>query len=68
MTRTASLASVATAAAWPVLVAAGGRPPGEVVGVSAVAALVLARHRENLVRLAQGTERRLRRAAGMMLP
>ena len=62
LTRTASLASVATAAAWPVLVVATRRPPGEVVGVSAVAALVLARHRENLVRLARGTERRLHRA------
>ena len=61
-TRTASLASVSTAAAWPVLVAATRRPAGEVVGVTAVAALVLARHSENLARLAHGTERRLRPA------
>lgn len=59
VTRTASLASVSTAVVWPLLVAADRRPASEVLGVTAVAALVLARHRGNLARLAQGTERRL---------
>ena len=67
LTRTPSVASVTTAGAWPLLVAATRRPAGEVAGVAAVAALVLARHRDNLARLARGTERRLRPGRGMML-
>jgi glycerol-3-phosphate acyltransferase PlsY len=59
LTHTASLASLAVAVLLPVGVAATGRPAGEVIGVVAVAALVVARHAGNIRRLARGDERTL---------
>jgi glycerol-3-phosphate acyltransferase PlsY len=56
----ASLASLAVAAALPVGVAATGRPAAEIIGVTAVAALVVVRHAGNIARLARGDERSLR--------
>jgi glycerol-3-phosphate acyltransferase PlsY len=60
LSRTASAASLAVAVLLPVGVALTGRPLREVVGVVAVAALVVARHAGNIRRLASGEERSLR--------
>ena len=57
--RTASLASLAVAVLLPLSVVATGRPRAEVVGVVAVAALVVVRHAGNIARLARGEERSL---------
>jgi glycerol-3-phosphate acyltransferase PlsY len=54
--RRASVASVAAALALPASVAATGRPAREIAAWAGVAALVVARHRSNLARLAAGTE------------
>jgi glycerol-3-phosphate acyltransferase PlsY len=59
-TRTASVASIAIAAGLPVVAALDGAAAYEIVGMSAVSALVIARHRENITRLRAGTERSLR--------
>ena len=56
--RYVSLASVTAAAALP-LVSALTRAPGTLVFASVVAAIVIVRHRENLVRLRRGTESKL---------
>lgn len=58
-TGTAAAGSVAVAAGLPVSAVVVGRPAGEVVAFAACAALVVARHRENLVRLQRGDERPL---------
>lgn len=58
--RTASLASLAVALLVPIGVVATGRPLREVVGVLAIAALVIARHAGNIGRLIRGDERSLR--------
>jgi glycerol-3-phosphate acyltransferase PlsY len=60
VSRTASAASLAVAVLLPVGVALTGRPLREVIGVVAVAALVVARHAGNIRRLASGEERSLR--------
>lgn len=62
-TGTASLASIAIAAGLPLAAAAAGRPAPEVVAFAACGLLVVGRHRENIVRLRRGEERRLERGA-----
>lgn len=57
--RTVSLGSVVGTAALPVAAAAFGAPAREVSGLVVCAVLILVRHRDNLVRLAHGEERRL---------
>lgn len=57
--RMVSLASVLAAATLPVAAYFLGAPRPAIAGAAAVAALVVARHRENLVRLVRGTESRL---------
>jgi len=57
--RMVSLASVLAAAALPVAAFFLGAPRPAIAAATAVAALVVARHRENLVRLVRGTENRL---------
>lgn len=56
LTRRASAGSVVAAAIVPIGAAAARRAPVEVGGWAAIAALVVARHRSNLRRLAAGTE------------
>jgi glycerol-3-phosphate acyltransferase PlsY len=55
----ASAASIVVAVLLPVGVAAIGRPLVEVLGVSAVAVLVVVRHAGNIERLVRGDERSL---------
>ncbi len=57
--RMVSLASVSAALALPVAVHFLGAARPVTLAAAAVAALVLVRHRDNLVRLVRGTERRL---------
>lgn len=59
VTRTVSLASIVATLLLPVGVAASGAPGREVAGVALCAALIVARHRANIVRLARGEEPRL---------
>jgi glycerol-3-phosphate acyltransferase PlsY len=54
--RIVSLASLAAAATFPIAQALTGRPLSETLLGAALTALILARHRHNLARLAQGTE------------
>ena len=56
----ASLASVLALVALPLGVAAAGYPATEVAAITAVAALVIARHAGNISRLLRGEERELR--------
>jgi glycerol-3-phosphate acyltransferase PlsY len=59
-TRTASMGSLAMALALPVLVAVVGRPAWEIVACAAVSVLVVARHRDNIRRIARHDERTFR--------
>ena len=54
----ASVGSLLGAVLFPVLVAVGGYGTGEVVAISALAVVVIARHAANLGRLLQGRELR----------
>jgi acyl phosphate:glycerol-3-phosphate acyltransferase len=54
----ASVGSLACAVLFPVLVAIGGYAPEEVVAISALAVIVIARHAANLRRLFEGRELR----------
>lgn len=56
LTGTASKASIAIAAGFPVGAAIIGRPAAEVAAFAACGALVVARHRENLGRIRRGEE------------
>jgi len=58
-TRFVSLASLLSAACVPFGALALGAPRPYVVGALGVAAVVIARHRDNIARLRAGTERRL---------
>jgi acyl phosphate:glycerol-3-phosphate acyltransferase len=58
-TRYISLGSVLASASLAPLADAGGAPPAVTAAAGAAAALVIFRHRGNLVRLLRGTERRI---------
>jgi acyl phosphate:glycerol-3-phosphate acyltransferase len=62
--RMVSLGSILAAAALPLFAWITGRPRGTILLALGLAVLVVARHRENLRRLASGTERRLGDGAG----
>jgi glycerol-3-phosphate acyltransferase PlsY len=62
--RYVSLASVTSAACVPLGALALGYPRASVIACVLGAAIVVARHRDNLARLAAGTERRLGQRAG----
>ncbi|HEX6421632.1 MAG TPA: glycerol-3-phosphate acyltransferase [Acidimicrobiales bacterium] len=57
--RKASLGSIAAVSTLPVGVALGGAPGAEVAALVVCAGLIVARHRDNIVRLVRGTEPRL---------
>jgi acyl phosphate:glycerol-3-phosphate acyltransferase len=57
--RYVSLASLAATLALPALLAAFGAPGSVVLSATAVALLIVARHRNNIARLRDGSERRL---------
>jgi glycerol-3-phosphate acyltransferase PlsY len=59
LSRMVSLGSVAAVAVMPLAAAALGAPGREVAALTACAVLVVARHRENLVRVVRGEEPRL---------
>jgi glycerol-3-phosphate acyltransferase PlsY len=59
ISRMVSLGSIAAVVVMPPAAAALGAPGREVAALGACAVLVVARHRENLVRLVRGEERRL---------
>jgi acyl phosphate:glycerol-3-phosphate acyltransferase len=59
VSRTVSLASVVATALLPAAVGLLGAPGREVAALAVASALIIARHRENLVRLARGTEPRV---------
>lgn len=59
LTRYVSLASIVACLSLPVGAALFGYPRHAVIAAAVAAAIILWRHRENLVRLAGGTERRL---------
>ena len=59
VSRTASLGSIVAAVVLPVAAAAFGAPGAEVAALAAASALIVVRHRENIVRIGRGTERRL---------
>jgi glycerol-3-phosphate acyltransferase PlsY len=60
-TKRASLASVAMAAALPLAAAALGRPRSQRLALATVSAVIVLRHRDNIARLRDGTERLLNR-------
>ncbi len=59
MSRTASLGSIVGTALLPVAAGALGAPGREVAALAVCAALIIARHRANIVRLVHGDERQL---------
>lgn len=59
VTRYASAASIAAAVTLTVAAIAGGAPGPASVGAAIAAVMIVCRHRENLGRLAAGTERRI---------
>jgi acyl phosphate:glycerol-3-phosphate acyltransferase len=59
LSRTVSLASVVATALLPAAAGFQGAPGREVAALAVASALIIARHRQNLVRLAQGTEPRV---------
>jgi len=59
VTRFISAGSIAGALALPVAAAAGNLPSPVVAGTLLAAAIVLVRHRDNVLRLMAGTERRI---------
>jgi glycerol-3-phosphate acyltransferase PlsY len=63
-TRTVSAGSIAGAVTLPVAAAALGAPGAEVAALVAFAALIVARHRENIARLRRGEEPGLRSRPG----
>jgi acyl phosphate:glycerol-3-phosphate acyltransferase len=63
VTRLVSLGSIVASVALPVATAAGGYSRAIVWGATLTSALVLWRHRANVVRLWRGTERRLGRTS-----
>jgi len=62
-TKYVSLGSVIASAALPALVYATGGPAITVIGAVIIAAIVIERHRANLVRVASGVERRIGQSA-----
>jgi glycerol-3-phosphate acyltransferase PlsY len=56
LTRRASVASIVAAVAIPLVVAAVGAPGAEVALLAVTAAVVVARHADNIARLARGAE------------
>lgn len=60
VSRRASLASILAMVAGPLVAAVAGQPSRYVAGLAAIAALVVARHADNIRRLAQGEEPALR--------
>lgn len=61
LTRKVSLASLVVMVGAPVAIALSGRALWEPIAAAALAALVIARHRTNIVRLVRGTESDYRR-------
>lgn len=59
----ASILGALTAVAWVLLAPLGPLPPGTAAFVMAMAALVVFKHRDNLQRLAEGTEVRMDKLA-----
>lgn len=59
----ASILGALTAVAWVLLAPLGPLPPGTAAFVMAMAALVVFKHRDNLQRLAEGTEARMDKLA-----
>src|SRR5207302_6173403 len=68
LTGKASVASLAVIGATPVAVLALDRPAWEKVGMAGLAAIVIARHADNLVRLTRGDERALEHEHGHERP
>ncbi|HKY66715.1 MAG TPA: glycerol-3-phosphate acyltransferase, partial [Acidimicrobiales bacterium] len=59
VTRTASLGSIVAVTVLPVAAALLGATAAEVVALAACTVLIVARHRGNIARMLDGTERRL---------
>jgi glycerol-3-phosphate acyltransferase PlsY len=59
LTRYISIGSIAGAAALAIVAATGEHPQAVTIGAMSAAALIVYRHRDNLVRLRTGTERRV---------
>jgi glycerol-3-phosphate acyltransferase PlsY len=64
LVRIVSAASLVAVLSVPVVALALGAPAGEVLALAVCAAVVVVRHRDNLVRLRHGEEPRLRRVDG----